>query len=135
MTRSQKLFVDLDSLTSKGAILILIWNLSFVAGLESLKLDPSFLGYNAEEDDNYTTTIVSGSLYSILAFYFLFYPLAGYLTDIHWGRYKTVINTNPLYPAIQAPFQENWTWDDLYSSPHFMYLSNGCLWTHTYQCE
>ena len=30
-------------------------------------------------------------MYSMMAFLFLFYPLAGCLADIRWGRYKTVV--------------------------------------------
>jgi muramidase (phage lysozyme) len=30
-------------------------------------------------------------MYSAAAFLFLFYPLAGCLADIRWGRYKTVV--------------------------------------------
>ena len=77
-------------LTSKAAILILVWNLFIVAGLEVF-LDPSiygyFLLYFGSDIYNLGTTI----LYSAVAFLFLFYPLAGCLADIRWGRYKTVV--------------------------------------------
>ena len=74
-------------LTSKAAILILLWNLILVAGLESL-LDPSFFGIVFGADDSLNMTILSISIYSVVAFLFLFYPLAGCLADIRWGRYK-----------------------------------------------
>ena len=85
-------------LTSKAAILILLWNLIIVTGLESF-LDPSYLGnidnFLASEFEVYIFSIQVASiiLYSVLAFLFLFYPLAGCLADIRWGRYKTIVNS------------------------------------------
>ena len=61
-----------------------------VAGLESL-LDPSFFGILFGAVDSLRLTILSVSIYSVVAFLFLFYPLAGCLADIQWGRYKTVV--------------------------------------------
>ena len=83
-------------LTSKAAILILLWNLIIVAGLESF-LDPSYLGNTDNlielEDYIFTIQVMSIISYSVLAFLFLFYPLAGCLADIRWGRYKTIVNS------------------------------------------
>ena len=79
-------------LTSKAAILILLWNLILVVGLESF-LDPYYYGNMLEDIGWYGTIIVNGSTYSAQTFLFLFYPLAGCLADIQWGRYKTVINS------------------------------------------
>ena len=79
-------------LTSKAALFILLWNLILVAGLQSL-LGPNYFGYLIGESSLFVTTILSGLSYSGLAFLYLFYPLAGYLADIRWGRYKTVINS------------------------------------------
>jgi peptide/histidine transporter 3/4 len=77
--------------SSKAALLILLWNLILVAGFESL-LDPNFFRVVFETDDDFSTTIsLSVILYSVVAFLFLFYPLAGCLADIRWGRYKTVV--------------------------------------------
>ena len=45
------------------------------------------------ELDKSGTVLLSGSIYAVLAFLFLFYPLAGCLADIRWGRYKTIINS------------------------------------------
>ena len=79
-------------LTSKAAILILVWNLFLVVGLRSF-FGPHF--YDELFGDLYPTrnsiTILSGSVYSVIAFLFLFYPLAGCLADIRWGRYRTVV--------------------------------------------
>ena len=82
-------------LTSKAAILILLWNLILVplASLESffdLAIDSD--DFIIWEFDRYTTTILSVSIYSAMAFLLLFYPLAGCLADIRWGRYKTTLN-------------------------------------------
>ena len=79
-------------LTSKAAVLILLWNLILVAGLKCF-FDPSFYDVTVEYFDVKGITILSGSMYSVIAFLFLFYPLAGYLADIRWGRYKTVVNS------------------------------------------
>ena len=37
--------------------------------------------------------IIRSTFYGFNAFVFLFYPLAGYLADIRWGRHKTVVNS------------------------------------------
>ena len=37
---------------------------------------------------NYNANFI---MYSVVAFLFLFYPLAGCLADIRWGRYKIVV--------------------------------------------
>ena len=77
-------------LTSNAVILILVWNLILVVGLESF-LDTGYFGGLLGERDKLMTTILSGIWYSGLVFLFLFYPLAGCLADIGWGRYKTVV--------------------------------------------
>ena len=79
-------------LSSKAVILILVWNLILVAGLESF-LDPNYFKLNifVPFDDPSGIIFVSGITYSIFAFLFLFYPLAGCLADICWGRYKAVV--------------------------------------------
>lgn len=63
-----------------------------VTGLESL-IDPSFIGYSVGGQDKDTAIAMGAGVYSLLAFLFLFYPLAGCLADIRWGRHKTVINS------------------------------------------
>ena len=70
--------------SSKASLLILLWNLILVAGFKSF-LDPNFFRELNEYFD------ISVFAYSIVAFLFLFYPLAGCLADIYWGRYKTVV--------------------------------------------
>ena len=76
--------------SSKAALLIVSWNLITVVGFGTL-FDPTFFGYTAEGDTQ-STIIIVGSSYLALALILLFYPLAGCLADICWGRYKTVIN-------------------------------------------
>jgi hypothetical protein len=73
--------------SSKAALLILLWNLILVAGFKSL-LDPNFFRVLFETSDSFNTGVIT---YSVAAFLFLFYPLAGCLADIRWGRYKTVV--------------------------------------------
>ena len=78
--------------SSKAALLILVWNLILVAGFKVF-LDPNFFRvlfkFTHETDDNFNS--LSVIMYSVVAFLFLFYPLAGCLADIRWGRYKTVV--------------------------------------------
>ncbi len=76
--------------SSKAAILILLWNLILVAGLEGL-LDPNFFRIMFGTEYSFNTTSFCVITYSVVAFLFLFYPLAGCLADIRWGRYKTVV--------------------------------------------
>ena len=83
------------------ALLILIWNLIISFGFLSF-LDPSwyvavlgqifFLDFIGNTEI-YSALIISGVVYGFSAFLFLFYPLAGCLADIRWGRYKTVVNS------------------------------------------
>ena len=77
-------------LTSKAAIIILLWDLILVSGLESF-LDPSFFGIMIGTYDRLGVTILSVITYSMVGFLFPLYCLAGCLADIHWGRHKTVV--------------------------------------------
>ena len=77
-------------LTSNAVILILVWNLILVVGFESF-LDPGYISSLIGQPDKLVITTFSGASYSVLVFLFLFYPLAGCLADIRWGRYKTVV--------------------------------------------
>ena len=75
--------------SSKAALLILVWNLILIAGFKDF-LDPNYFRVLFENNDG-LYIIVSVIMYSMVAFLFLFYPLAGCLADIRWGRYKTVV--------------------------------------------
>ena len=75
--------------SSKAALLILLWNLILVAGFKGF-LDPNFFRVLFEIDYE-AFSLSSVIMYSAVAFLFLFYPLAGCLADIRWGRYKTVV--------------------------------------------
>ena len=66
---------------SKATVLILVWNLCVAISLEFFS--PPLL---PDVVDNIVRIIV----YGVLAVFLLFYPLAGYLSDTRWGRYKTI---------------------------------------------
>ena len=74
-------------LSSKAALLILLWNVILIAGCESY-LDPNFFRAVLKFNNDFNRSVI---MYSVVAFLFLFYPLAGCLADIRWGRYKTVV--------------------------------------------
>jgi peptide/histidine transporter 3/4 len=67
---------------SKGVILILVWNICVTFGLEYFS--PLLSGITA---GNIIARIIVDA---ILAIFLLFYPLAGYLADVRWGRYNTI---------------------------------------------
>ena len=76
---------------SKAAVLLLVWNLIVVTCLDSF-LDPSEYAFKVGSDPRYTTLVV-GTTYGISALMLIFYPLAGCLADIRWGRNKAVVNS------------------------------------------
>ena len=90
--------------SSKAALLILVWNLIISFGMLSF-LDPSwyiavFSGpgfflpdYNDASHHTRVWLVITGVVYSFSALLLLFYPLAGCLADIRWGRYKTIVNS------------------------------------------
>ena len=70
--------------SSKAALLILLWNFILVASLKDF-LDPNYFGiilFRINDDNRTTMTQSSVIIYSVVAFLFLFYPLAGCLADI-----------------------------------------------------
>ena len=83
--------------STKAVVLILAWNLIISFGLVSF-LDPSlysraFLTKNNIDTYSHVDLIALGVSYGISAFLHLFYPLAGWLADVRWGRYITVLNS------------------------------------------
>ena len=94
--RTKSKFRRLTFVKSKSAILVLIWSF-FFAVLQWIWSDPSswipplFSLFNY----NWTATIFVSvvSVYVYLAILQLFYPLAGYLADVRFGRYKCVIGS------------------------------------------
>ena len=76
--------------SSKTAELSIIWNLIISFGMMSF-LDPTFYDLLAGNDNGIVISSV-GISYGASALLFLFYPLAGYLADVRWGRYKAVVN-------------------------------------------
>ena len=71
---------------SKATILILVWNVCIAIDLEFFS--PPLLPVVGNVDN-----IVRICVYGLLAIFLLFYPLAGYLADAHWGRYNTIFGS------------------------------------------
>ena len=91
--------------SSKAVVLILLWNLIISVGFKSF-FDPSlytvmfndidFFNDNDNDDLVYfriSVMLIYGLPYGLNALLFLFYPLAGFLADVRWGRYITVKNS------------------------------------------
>ena len=75
--------------SSKAALIILIWNLIVSFGISSF-LDPGWWNtYFFQVLGVFTSSV----FYGFSTFLYLFYPLAGLLADIRWGRHKTVVNS------------------------------------------
>lgn len=77
--------------SSKAALLVLVWNLSIYFGLLCF-FDPS-LYTSIFIQLGSSSFIFTGLSYSSSAFLLVFYPLAGCLADIRWGRHTTVVNS------------------------------------------
>ena len=73
--------------SSKAVLIILTWNTMISFGLLTF-LDPEFYT-SVFSIDNYSISCI----YAVNALILLFYPLAGCLADICWGRHKTVVNS------------------------------------------
>ena len=73
--------------SSKAALIILVWNMIVSFGL-LVFTNPSYYEI-ISGDDPFTMSVIYGAS----AFLVLFYPLAGCLADIRWGRHKTVVNS------------------------------------------
>ena len=78
--------------SSKAALLILVWNLIVSCGISSF-LDPNLYNSIFIFCDNILFVDSIVWFYGFNAILYLFYPLAGCLADIQWGRYKTVVNS------------------------------------------
>ena len=81
--------------SSKAALIILVWNMIVSFGLTAF-LDPSLYIIAFSNNGNlidWFIELVMGASYGASAFLLLFYPLAGCLADIRWGRHKTVVNS------------------------------------------
>ena len=85
--------------SSKAVVLILVWNLIISVGFKGF-FDPSLYTvtllknpYRYCGTTKYATLILFGLSYSISALLLFFYPLAGFLADVCWGRYATVKNS------------------------------------------
>ena len=89
--------------SSKAVILILVWNLIISIGFKSF-FDPSLytvtiLKFTFDDDncvdcyDYNPVLMLYGLTYGTNALLLIFYPLAGFLADVCWGRYTTVKNS------------------------------------------
>ena len=89
--------------SSKVVILILVWNLIISIGFKSF-FDPSLYTvtiskstFDATNDyfyfDYIPVLMIYGLSYGMNALLLVFYPLAGFLADVRWGRYTTVRNS------------------------------------------
>ncbi len=79
---------------SKAAIMILIWTalMSLIYG-SFLKPENYFLVLLMETPiftPTFTREMIDSGIYAVFTFWLLFYPLAGYLADVRYGRYKVV---------------------------------------------
>ena len=78
---------------SKAAIMILVWTalMSFIYGS---CLNPEyyflFTYILTRVDPVLNSEMIDSGIYAVFAFWLLFYPLAGYLADVPYGRYKVV---------------------------------------------
>ena len=85
--------------SSKAVVLILLWNLIISVGFKSF-FDPSLytvmfndIDFFNYDDDYFSVMLIYGLPYGLNGLLFLFYPLAGFLADVCWGRYTTVKNS------------------------------------------
>ena len=74
---------------SKGTVLILVWNICVTFGLEYFSPLLSGISLGISGDNTIARIIID----AILAVFLLFYPLAGYLADVRWGRYNTIFGS------------------------------------------
>ena len=74
---------------SKAVLLILIWVFIISYGLETFFYPLLYLNQVHKFND----PTINGIVYGVYAVRLLFFPLAGFLADVHWGRYTTVVNS------------------------------------------
>ncbi len=87
---------------SKAAIMILFWTalMSFIYGgflnpenyflLTYLLMRVHVPVFSLSSSVSVTSETIDSIIYAVFAFWLLFYPLAGYLADVRYGRYKVV---------------------------------------------
>ena len=74
---------------SKAAIVVLIWNLCISLLLTSW-LDPVYYTTIVTSDFKYLLGLIVPIFCCFSATVYLFYPLAGYLADVKYGRYRVI---------------------------------------------
>ena len=84
---------------SKAAVLILIWNFCIVLLLTSW-LDPIYYPTIVTHNFKYLLGLVVPIFCCFSATVYLFYPLAGYLADVKYGRYRVVVCSLCFIPWI-----------------------------------
>ncbi len=80
---------------SKAAIMILVWTalMSFIYGGF---LNPenyflfTYIFTRVYPGAIFNSEMIDSGIYAVFAIWLLFYPLAGYLADVRYGRYKVV---------------------------------------------
>ena len=87
---------------SKAANMILFWSAlahlmyGFMLNPDNIFSIPIFGGYNpwlnAISGAFPFINMIGSGLYGLIALWLLFYPLAGYLADVRYGRYKVVVS-------------------------------------------
>ena len=73
--------------SSKGALAILLWSFT-VSTIYYLLLNP---GAFTQQKLHHNSSLTNIIVYGAVAIIFFFYPIAGYLADNKYGRYKTVV--------------------------------------------
>ena len=88
--RVRSIFKRTVCLKSKAVVLILLWSL-LASVLHWVNSDPSSVILLFGIIDGFNFLVVVGCVYVFFALLQLFYPLAGLLADVKYGRYKCII--------------------------------------------
>ena len=100
--KNRRLRISAICVTSKAAVLTLVWSF-VVTTMYQLGYQPSNWLLRLTTDNIYTVT----PFYAFNAILFSFYPLAGFLADTRFGRYKTItrsLNILLISGTIAFPF-------------------------------
>ena len=94
--RSWKVKYNFQSLKTKGAILVMIWEAFIRLSLYLIISGvPEILHY-----DNNTLQIINQSITAVLSLPLLFCPIGGLIADTWTGRYRTIVTSIYLYFAV-----------------------------------
>ena len=98
--------------SSRAVVLILVWNLIISIDFKSF-FDPSLYAVMFNELSFYSfyaKIFLYGLPYGMTALLFLFYPLAGFLADVCWGRYTTVKNNLIVFSFLECCVNDFCSW-------------------------